>query len=106
MSQAYPSPPPETSSEPEQQPRFDLKQVAAVAFVMGVLLHACVIMTVLGDGSGSGAGGLPTVEVTPAAPAAGPPRPTPLQDRSSCSEIRGTDYRSEAERRWFLANCT
>lgn len=26
-------------------------------------------------------------------------------DRTSCNSIRGTDYRSDAERRWFLANC-
>ena len=29
----------------------------------------------------------------------------PPSDRYNCSEIRGTAYRSEAERQWFLANC-
>jgi lipoprotein-anchoring transpeptidase ErfK/SrfK len=28
-----------------------------------------------------------------------------LADRSSCAEIRGTEYRSDAEQQWFLANC-
>ena len=28
-----------------------------------------------------------------------------LTDRSSCSEIRGTQYRSAMERSWYLANC-
>jgi hypothetical protein len=32
--------------------------------------------------------------------------PTPrLPDRTDCNAIRGTDYRSEAERQWFLTNC-
>lgn len=31
--------------------------------------------------------------------------PTPLPDRESCEEIRGSEYRSEAERGWYLANC-
>jgi hypothetical protein len=26
-------------------------------------------------------------------------------DRTSCAEISGTDYRSDAERAWFIANC-
>jgi predicted secreted Zn-dependent protease len=28
-----------------------------------------------------------------------------LPDRADCAAIRASDYRSEAERRWFLANC-
>jgi hypothetical protein len=26
-------------------------------------------------------------------------------DRTSCAEIRNTDYRSATERQWFLSNC-
>jgi lipoprotein-anchoring transpeptidase ErfK/SrfK len=26
-------------------------------------------------------------------------------DRSNCAEIRGTEYRSDGEREWFIANC-
>jgi predicted Ser/Thr protein kinase len=31
--------------------------------------------------------------------------PIVLEDRFGCGEIRGTDYRSESERSWYLANC-
>jgi hypothetical protein len=33
------------------------------------------------------------------------PEPTPLPERTSCEEIRGTEYRSEQERQFFIANC-
>ncbi len=33
------------------------------------------------------------------------PTPTPKPDRSSCDQIRGTDYRSVSEREWFLDQC-
>jgi len=44
---------------------------------------------------------------TPAATSTATPRPTEttLPDRLDCEEARGTDYRSPAEREWFLANC-
>jgi hypothetical protein len=32
--------------------------------------------------------------------------PTPLPDRTSCDQIRGTEYRSETERQWFQRNCS
>ena len=38
-------------------------------------------------------------------PAALAPTATPLPDRTDCASIRGTDYHSEAERDWYLANC-
>jgi len=34
-----------------------------------------------------------------------PPPPEILADRTDCNAIRGTDYRSETEHQWFLANC-
>lgn len=33
------------------------------------------------------------------------PPPTPLPDRANCAEISGTEYRSPAERQWYLDNC-
>ena len=43
---------------------------------------------------------------TPAPPTPTPePEPVPLPDRTSCEEIRGTDYRSEGEHQFFVANC-
>ena len=81
--------------------RMDLRQIAMVAFVIGVLLHACVFYAVLDDGE-------PEAAVPQQAPAIQqrPPTPTRPPDRTSCAEIRGTDYRSEAERAWFRANCS
>src|SRR5262245_39370986 len=48
-------------------------------------------------------------------PTAVPPAPTPQPspepiietppDRTSCSAIAGSDYRSDAERQWFIDNC-
>jgi hypothetical protein len=56
----------------------------------------------------------PTVTPTRAVAAAQSPTPaatavptqTPVPDRTDCSAIRGTDYRSEAERAWFNENCS
>jgi hypothetical protein len=79
----------------------NLRQVAAVAFIVGVLLHACVAVAVLDSGGGNGSSGPRTITSGPATP----PTRTPLADRTDCAAIRGTDYRSEAERRWFISNC-
>jgi hypothetical protein len=43
------------------------------------------------------------VDTTPPAPQ--PAAAPQLRDRTSCSEIRGTDYRSAAEEAFFRANC-
>ena len=52
----------------------------------------------------------PVVEVSVAPrPTASPtprPGPTPLPDRSDCATIKGTPYRSDTEREYYLANCT
>jgi hypothetical protein len=35
------------------------------------------------------------------------PEPDPaIADRTDCAEIEGTDYRSPAEREWYIANCS
>ena len=48
----------------------------------------------------------PAVDIPTVAPTATPePEPTLLPDRTSCEEIRGTDYRSEQEHQFFTANC-
>lgn len=89
---------------------FSLRQIALVAFVVGVLLHACVLTAVFsgGDDGGNGGGGegnTPSIS-SPATRPETSPTPTPLPDRTSCSQIQGTNYRSETERTWFLQNCT
>jgi hypothetical protein len=81
----------------------DLRQVAIGAFIIGVFLHACVAVAVL-DGGGSGSSGGDGQRTITSGPAA-PPTRTPLLDRADCSAIRGTDYRSENERQWFIRNC-
>ncbi len=43
---------------------------------------------------------------TPAVTAQGPAAtPSASPDRRSCGEIRGTEYRSDTERSWYIANC-
>lgn len=106
-------PPQQPEKPPIELPKFDfdphrlkLPQAAIVGFAIGIFFHACVVFAVLDDGSGGGssAGGSPREEVTiPQATAT----PSPLADRTDCNAIRTTgDYRSEAERQWFLRNCT
>ena len=55
-----------------------------------------------------------TDDASPEAPIIGEATPTAtvvslaatrMPDRLDCAAIRGTDYRSPAEREWFLANC-
>jgi hypothetical protein len=47
-----------------------------------------------------------TAPAVTSVPAAAPTTvPAVLIDRTSCDEIRGTAYRSEAERTWFNSNC-
>jgi hypothetical protein len=82
--------------------RMDIRHVALIAFVIGVLFHICVVYAVLDDGASSAQ--------TPrqAGPSVAPvtPEPTQVLDRTDCAAISGTDYRSAAERAWFQANCT
>ncbi|HEU0075735.1 MAG TPA: DUF5666 domain-containing protein [Dehalococcoidia bacterium] len=58
-----------------------------------------------GGGGGSQGGGGPQVPEPTASPVEAEPTPTTLPDRTSCDEIRGTEYRSAGEREFFLANC-
>jgi hypothetical protein len=46
-----------------------------------------------------------TVTVLPTQTPEPTPTATPPVNRLDCEEIRGTDYHSREERRWFLANC-
>jgi hypothetical protein len=77
--------------------------IAIAAFVVGVLLHACVFAAVLNNNGDDRSKNDDPARIVAA------PTPVPtavrLPDRTSCDEIRGTDYRSEAERQWFRSNC-
>jgi len=99
--------PPELPPEDEPLiPRPDgggmVLKVGLVAFAFGLFLHGCVALSVLDGGSGGndGAAAQPIPTRPPATPS-----PTALPDRTACNEIRGTAYRSERERQFFLANC-
>lgn len=82
-----------------------LGQIAAVGVVVGVFLHVCVVYAILDDG-GNGPPSIPPGQSTAVAQQQTPGVPTRLPDRTDCAAIRNTEYRSDAERRWFLANCT
>jgi hypothetical protein len=81
---------------------WKLWQVAGAGFVVGVFLHACAFMVILDDGGGGSA----EVSSGGSEPANQPaPTATRIPDRTNCDDIRGTDYRSDTEREWFLRNC-
>ena len=100
---------------PSRAGDISLMVIGLVAFAFGVAMYYWIATSILDSGD-SGAtsntiaatatpvGGANNVTVTPTvAPKA---TATPLPDRTSCDEIRGTQYRSVAEREFFLANCT
>lgn len=86
---------------------LSLAQIAGIAFVVGLLFHVCVVYAVLDGGSSPEAAGQPAIIATTVATARPPtPTPNPKGDRTSCADIRNTDYRSPTERDWFLRNCS
>jgi hypothetical protein len=54
---------------------------------------------------GAGGGTAPPTATLETAPI-GSSTATPVPDRTSCDDIRGTEYRSATEREFFLQNCT
>jgi hypothetical protein len=80
--------------------------IAIIAFVFGVLLNGYIALSILDDDSSSAAAPEDNPVIVPSNPTAEPTAtPTPLPDRTDCDEIRGTDYRSPAEREFYLASC-
>jgi hypothetical protein len=99
---------------PPRQPRavrgesggeVSLKAIAIVAFVFGVFLHGCVALSLLEDDGTSAADLAPEIVVTATPPPAATATATVLPDRTTCEAIRGTEYRSDAERDFFRRNC-
>jgi hypothetical protein len=102
------------SRRPSRTGDLTLLVIGLAAFVFGVAMHGWVASSILSSGDskdntiaiestatpsvGTGAAATPTVAPQPTA--------TPLPDRTSCDEIRGTQYRSVTEREFFLKNCT
>ena len=98
---------------PPRQPRavrgesggeVSLKTIALIAFVFGVFLHGCVAWSFLDD-EGLPTEDRPSIVVTSTAAPQATATATTLPDRTTCDEIRGTEYRSEAERDFFRRNC-
>lgn len=81
-----------------------LGQLAVIGIVVGILLHVCAAYAILG-GSDEPPRLAPVRQETVAAQQQ-TPVPSVLPDRRDCNAIRNTEYRSAAERQWFLANCT
>jgi hypothetical protein len=88
--------------------------IGVVAFIFGVALHVYVVKSVLDSGSSSNDNAPTPVtqqQVAEATATQGPAAAeatvttTALPDRTSCEEIRGTSYRSTAEREFFLTHC-
>lgn len=97
----------ETVRDIVSRTNLNLAQIAALAFVIGVVFHVCVVYAVLDGGSSPEAASQPARIATAASTArAATPTPNPTADRTSCAEIRNTDYRSPTEREWFLRNCS
>jgi hypothetical protein len=82
-----------------------LKTIGIIAFIFGVFLHGCVAWSVLEDEGLPTEDDLPVVVATSTPVTQGTVVPTALPDRTTCDEIRGTEYRSEAERDFFRRNC-
>ena len=94
--------------QPQPQPNpflvlLNIRFLAVVGFLVGILFHAWVVFAVLEDSSETAA---PAVIPSATAAAVTPtPEPTVLPDRTDCEAIRGTQYRSASERQYFLGNC-
>ena len=87
-------------------------RVAIWSFVAGVIIWvggACLVLR--GGNGGTPVASKPSSPGNPVVVSTQPTsaRPTvtltPLPDRHTCEEIRGTDYRSAVERQFFLQNC-
>jgi hypothetical protein len=93
--------------------QVSLLVIGVAAFVFGVAMHFWVATSILEDDGEAESTNNVAATATPEAdeltvtPTVGPrATETPLPDRTSCDEIRGTQYRSVTEREFFLENCT
>lgn len=101
------------SKPPSRALDASLMLIGVAAFIFGVAMHFWVATSILEDDGEAEQADTITATATPdvgsvtVTPTTGPqPTATPLPDRTSCDEIRGTQYRSVTEREFFLENCT
>ena len=82
---------------------LDIRLLAVLGFVVGIIFHVWVVFAVLEDSSEPDLPSLiPNATIEAVTPT---PAPTVLPDRTDCEEIRGTQYRSPSERQYFLETC-
>jgi hypothetical protein len=96
--------------------------VVLAGCVLGAIAAPIAIVAIMSGGGGGDGGGkrdvpavinlpgatsvqLPPTETRPPAQPTSTPRPTKAAIRTDCDEIRGTAYRSDEEREWFVDNC-
>jgi hypothetical protein len=95
--------------EPQQEPGQEeqapnIAAIAIIGLMAGLVIWFGVACLVFGQGDSASSPSLAPGNISTPSQAARPTA-TRLVDRTNCAEIRGTDYRSDAERTWFLANC-
>jgi hypothetical protein len=83
--------------------RSNVATIAILGFMAGLILWLGGACLVLGAGGSGGTSALEPRAIS--TPLAASPTATRPADRTDCNQIRGTEYRSEAERQWFLAHC-
>jgi hypothetical protein len=97
-------PEPQQEQEYEEQQTPNVATIAILGFMAGLVLWvggACLVLGAGGDnGSSASPGSISTPGVQQRATA------TAASHRTDCAAIRGTEYQSEAERQWFIQNCT
>jgi hypothetical protein len=98
---------------------MDWRSISIGVSMIGVALAIAFLINRASNAHTSPLDELRMPTATVAAPASAPPQqpssgvaplsqvvtPAPATARSSCDEIRGTDYRSDIERLWFAQNC-
>jgi hypothetical protein len=88
----------------EEQQTPNVATIAFLGFMAGLVLWVGGACLVLGSGSDGASplspGSISTPGVQQRATA------TAASHRTDCAAIRGTEYQSEAERQWFIQNCT
>jgi lipoprotein-anchoring transpeptidase ErfK/SrfK len=80
-------------------------RLRAATFVALVLGFALLLGCTTADRDATGGSPAPGEASTVVAGFTAAHTPTPLPDRTTCEEIKGTTYRSDSEQRFYLANC-
>jgi hypothetical protein len=87
--------------------RPNLTQICNPRRTLAVLVSLLLLVASSCAGGATGESPTPTSShtTTPSATPSITPTATPLPDRADCDDIRGTAYRSAAERQYYLSRC-